>query len=471
MVLQNSAAERIVLAGICKYGTDAYYDVSDIIEESTFTIESNAYIYRCIKNILEQDDTTHIDISSIQAASQHLNLEKFFYKAEEIRHLQAIFDYDVDLSNVRKYAVQIRKLEIAKLLRIKLNEAQDKLLEITGQEPVYDIVGLAENPIFNFVSSLSASSDNSPAKVGEGLSDYIKYLADNPVEQIGIATGFPRWDLAIGGGVRPGTVNVIGARPKAGKTNLANNMCYFIAKSDIPVLNLDTEMLIEDHKHRLCAKLTKTDIRLIENGKFGDNKETLAKVIKATQEINNLPYYHKSIADLPLDEQLAIARRWIVKEVGLKADGTAKDCVIIYDYLKLMNASDIGKSLQEYQAIGFMMTALHNFAVKYKVPIIAFVQLNRDGVDIEDTRAASGSDRIVWLCSNFSIFKKKSLDEMGKDGPEAGNRKLIPIVARHGQEKLDNDYINCHMQGEYATITELKWQSEQNHNDQGFKTV
>ena len=41
-------------------------------------------------------------------------------------------------------------------------------------------------------------------------------------------------------------------------------------------------------------------------------------------------------------------RRWIVKEVGLKPDGTAKDCVVFYDYLKLMDTQGMSQDLQEY---------------------------------------------------------------------------------------------------------------------------
>jgi len=114
----------------------------------------------------------------------------------------------------------------------------------------------------------------------------------------------------------------------------------------------------------------------------------------------------------------------------------------------------MSQDLKEYQVLGFMMTSLHNFATKYKLPIVAFVQLNRDGITKESTDTASGSDRIIWLCSNFTIFKRKSDEEIAEDGPTEGNRKLIPIISRHGGGLDDNDYINCHMKGWCAKITE-----------------
>ena len=52
MILCDTAAERAVLAGICKYGEDAYLDIADIIQDTSFTVDSNKTIYQCIKNIL-----------------------------------------------------------------------------------------------------------------------------------------------------------------------------------------------------------------------------------------------------------------------------------------------------------------------------------------------------------------------------------------------------------------------------------
>ncbi|NDB85430.1 MAG: hypothetical protein EB127_22415, partial [Alphaproteobacteria bacterium] len=156
----------------------------------------------------------------------------------------------------------------------------------------------------------------------------------------------------------------------------------------------------------------------------------------------------------------ALMRRWIVKDVGLEDDGTAKPCVIFYDYLKLMDSQGMSQDLKEYQVLGFMMTSLHNFATRYKVPIVAFVQLNRDGITKESTDAVSGSDRLIWLCTSFTIFKIKSPEELAEDGPNAGNRKLVPIVARHGSGLDDGDYINMLMQGSHSKLRELKTRNE-----------
>jgi replicative DNA helicase len=469
MILVDTAAERAVLAGIFSYGDAAYMEISDIINENSFTVDSNVVIYKCVKCLCENN--SKIDIASIYSVAQELGVSRILEKKEEAQHLRAIMDFPVSFENIRKFAAKIRKLEIARLLRKQLELAQDKLLDINGSESIGSILSIAEDTVFNFTNLLN-DTDEAPERIGNDLAEYIKELEDNPIDQVGIPTGFPVYDKSIGGGLRKGTVNIIGARPKTGKTLLSDNMGVYIASQGIPVLNMDTEMAKEDHIHRVLAMMTETEINDIETGKFKDNPDKYNKIHNAVAELEKCNLYYKSIAGKAFEDQLSIMKRWLVKEVGLNDDGTAKDCVIFYDYLKLMDTAGMTQDLKEYQVLGFMMTQLHNFAVKYKVPILAFIQLNRDGITKESTDSASGSDRIIWLCSNFTIFKRKTDEEIAEDGPTNGNRKLVPLIARHGGGLDDNDYINCYMKGWCAKITEGKTRLELvnnvQNNDQGF---
>jgi hypothetical protein len=121
-----------------------------------------------------------------------------------------------------------------------------------------------------------------------------------------------------------------------------------------------------------------------------------------------------------------------------------------------MDSNAITSNIAEFQALGSIMSSLHNFTVKYKIPILALIQLNRDGINKEGTDVASGSDRIIWLCSNFTILKQKSDEEIAQDGVQNGNRKLVPVVCRHGAGMDDGNYINCFMNGAIGKITEGK---------------
>lgn len=471
MILCDPSAERAVLSCILEYGDKAYLEVNDIISNDTFTIDSNQLIYGCIKHIFSKDLASKLDIASIYSAAQDLGFSHILNKKEEIQHLKAIKDFPANIDNIKQFAIKIKKLEIARSLHGELGKVQDKLLDVTGSEPISSILSIAEDVLFEFGANLS--NDNEPYHIAKDIDEYIAFLKDNPVQQIGISSGFPIYDQAIGGGFRKGTVNIIAARPKAGKSMWADNVGFHVAnKLGVPVLNMDTEMSNKDHIHRIMAMMTEIEISKIETGKFSESPVQDSKIQQAMQELKQTKLYYKSIAGKPFDEQLSIMRRWLCKEVGLNADGTAKDCLIIYDYLKLMDSAGISQDLKEYQLLGFMMTALHNFAVKYQVPILGFVQLNRDGITKESTDTASGSDRIIWLCSNFSIFKRKSDEEIAEDGGESGNRKLVPLISRHGGCLDDNDYINFNLTGWCAKITEKQTKLElangSKNKDKGF---
>ena len=470
LVLADPSAERAVLSGICKYGEETYLDIADIVQETSFTIDSNSTIFKCLKEICEKQHHASIDIASIYSVAQELGLSDLLSDKDEVQHLRSILDFPVNKDNIRKFAAKIRKLQIARLLYTQLEEAKNKLSEVTGSESVSSIIGIAEDAVFDF-TSLVNDNDNAPLCIGTDIEEYIKNLSLNQVDQVGIPTGFPVYDQSIGGGLRRGTVNIIAARPKTGKTLLADNMGVYISSNlQVPVLNMDTEMNKEDHINRILAMMTETEINQIETGKFSNSQDKKNKIQKAAEKLKNTRLYYKSIAGRPFEEQLSIMRRWIVKDVGLNDDGSAKPCVIFYDYLKLMDSQGMSQDMKEYQVLGFMMTALHNFATKYKVPIVAFIQLNRDGISKESTDTASGSDRIIWLCSNFTIFKRKSDEEIAEDGPTEGNRKLVPLISRHGGGLDDNDYINCHMQGWCAKITEGRTKLEVVNNIDNTKT-
>lgn len=468
MILSDPSAERALLSTICQYGDEVFLEISDLVSENTFTIDSNKIIFQCLKQILDQNPKSTIDIGIIYSSAKDIGVDHILQKKEEAQHLKAILDFPANKENAIVFAAKIKKLEIARKLYHQLEETKDKVLEVSGKESITQILSIAEDSIFNFSSKLT-DTDTAPSHVANGLEDYINNLIENPITQVGISTGFPVYDASIGGGLRKSTINVIAARPKTGKTLLADNMGFYIAnKLKIPVLNLDTEMTKEDHLNRLIAMITEIEISKIETGKFTESTVMSDKVTKAMKQLKETPLFYKPIPGKPFDEQLSIMKRWIVKEVGLNSDGTAKPCVIFYDYLKLMDTQGMSQDMKEYQILGFMMTSLHNFACKYQIPIVAFVQLNRDGITKETTDTASGSDRIIWLCSNFTIFKRKSDEEIAEDGADSGNRKLIPVISRHGPGIEDNDYINCHMKGWCAKIIEGKTRIELVNSAGGF---
>jgi hypothetical protein len=127
---------------------------------------------------------------------------------------------------------------------------------------------------------------------------------------------------------------------------------------------------------------------------------------------------------------------------------------VVYDYIKLMDAGDIKSNLAEFQLLGFLLTEMHNFALKYDIPVLAAVQLNRSGGDQEDGTVLAQSDRILWLCSSFTILKRKSPEEMNVDPKDNGDRKLVVTDTRFGAGMEPGEYINLKTNLACAKVTE-----------------
>jgi len=453
-VLQDVAAERAVISAICKYGSSAYVDIADIINSpNSFTIDSNQIIFKCLQHIYEQDINSKIDIPLILSAAKSLGVDSFLSEKHEREHLRAMFNFPVLSESAVKMAAKVKKLEIGRLLDDKLDEIKYEVGKLSGDESVDHILALVENPILDFSNSLSGSTNDTKLLFAD-IEEYLDYVENIQREMIGISSGYPIYDMAIGGGFRRKTVNLIGARLKTGKSQYAINCGLFVTKFlNIPVLYLDTEMGQEDHIHRILANLSSVPINEIECGKYKDKEKE--RIRGAAKELKSLPFYYRNIAGAKFEEIISHIRRWVLQTVGKNENGDTNDCLIIYDYIKLMDSESLSSSLQEYQALGFQMTTLTNFAIKYNLPILSFIQLNRDGINSESTASASGSDRLLWFCSNFSIYKRKSDDELQSDGLENGTHKLVPIVCRHGGGLNDREYINFLMEGKYGRIKEL----------------
>ena len=454
--LTDIGSERAVLAGLFQYGIDAYVTISDLISVESFGHFNNQILYRCIEKIINNDQ--QVDIPSLLAAANQLGVLDTVNTDQELKYVKSLLDFPVNKDNVFSFAIQLKKFEFARKIKTLTGKIHKDIESVTGSESINDIIQILEDPVTEFLRE--DDGGDTPEKIGNKIEDYVTFLSENKCDIIGIPTGFSRYDEAIGGGLRRKCVDLVSARPKVGKSVFADNVALNISSNDVPVLMLDTEMSKEDHLNRLLANLSGVPINEIATGKFIDDPDKNSKVIESMRKLESIPYSYISVAGKPFEQILNLIKRWIVQEVKTDEYGKTNNCVIIYDYLKLMSSSSITNNIQEYQALGFQITALHNLCVKLDIPCLSFVQLNRDGITKESTDAVSGSDRLIWLCTSFTIFKIKSPEELAEDGPNAGNRKLVPIVSRHGAGLDDGDYINMIMNGSHAKLRELKTRNE-----------
>jgi replicative DNA helicase len=239
--LKNVASERAVLAGLFQYGKESLIEIELLVSEDSFTLDVNKVLYKCILHALKDKDSA--GYTDILSSAKSLELQDYVEKNEVLKHMSGIMNTPVHIDNVSEHAKKLKRLEFARKIQSQLRTIYTDLNKVTGDESITEILSLTENPIQDICLSYIKEDELLPQAIGNDIDSYICHLEQNQGKSIGITTGFHAFDLAIGGGLRRKCVDLIAARPKTGKSCLADNMALYVARTHkIPVLMLDTEM-------------------------------------------------------------------------------------------------------------------------------------------------------------------------------------------------------------------------------------
>ena len=452
-------SELDVVSYAMKSGSQNFYAVLSDVSEEHFSDKTLGCCFKTIQNIYEKEKVDNISASTIVGYARNSGYWDIVDKDRFIKAIESAEETEIDKSEASISAKRVKYWFVVRKLLGKISEAQVKVQKTKGDEEILDVISSVEESIFNFIPEIKRENDYT--NLADFAVEHVDYLAKNPVTMAGIPTGFPRYDSCIGGGFRRGTVNVVGARPKVGKSTFCLNVAKNVSFAGIPVLYLDTEMKKETQAIKWVSLCSGVPQQEIETGSFASSERSSLIVKNSIDESKTKPFYHISIAGMKPQEIFSVCRRWLSTVVGKNTDGSTKDCLIILDYLKTMDLGDLG-DFQEYQYLGDLITKLHNFSVKNDVPILATVQLNRDGINKEDTSVVSGSDRILWLCSSLAFLKKKTDEDVAAgDSKNNGDRKLVVLETRYGKGMdSSSEYINVMSNMDKSELNEGKFNFE-----------
>jgi replicative DNA helicase len=436
--IYDAVAERMVITALLEHGAKVYYDIDGLVQDKDLYMPENKIIFSAIRQLIVDNKLERPDVTSIVGIIR-TNDPKALVDHDITDYITALGQEVIPAENVGPFCQRVVKLSLVRNLRARLLQAANGLGELNGDESAQEIIAAAEKPIIEFSNSLV--STNETIKLGTKLVDYLNMLAESKPGPRGIPTGFPRYDQCIGGGLRPG-VHLIGARAGVGKSFMCLNIAHNVMNLGIPVLYLDTELTEEAVMDRLSALISGVKIDDISTGLFSQKADSCQKVFESAKKFadNNL-FYYENISGKNHNAWISIMRRWIMKDVGFKPDGTVKDCVILLDYIKTMDLREL-KNVTEWQYLGQAITDLHNFTVTYDVPILSMAQLNRDGIHKDDQSVIAASDRLIALCSSFSILRKKEQEDFADDPPYNGNMRIGNYKSRFGASLADGEYIN-----------------------------
>lgn len=457
--LFDPVAERLLLAGLIKYGSDVYFQIVGL-SESYFFAPENRLLFAALKKLISEENIEKPDIPSILGMVNQFDTSAI-RKFDLGDYVTALSGENILSDSTLVFANRVTRLGLARELRNRLTDSINNLEKVTGDESLTSIISTAEKPIVDFTQTLIYQEDTS--SLTSDLQEFLEFLATAQQTSLGIPTGYPLFDAAIGGGLRKPGIHVIGGRAKSNKSYLLLDMGYNISKLKVPVLLLDTELTKDMERVRFLGLLSGLRPQDIEMGKFVKDPQIRKHISDKVNEVAKLPLFYRNVSGMHHTEILSVMRKWIVQHVGFDTDGKTKDCVIILDYIKMMQLEHSG-NFAEHQYLGQILTDYHNFCIKYHIPMLSAVQLNREGIHGEDQNVIAGSDRIIHLCTSLSLMKRKSPEDLSVDPPQNGNRKIVVIAARSGPGMEPGEYINLRVDIEKGIIEEGNTNTYNRHN-------
>jgi replicative DNA helicase len=452
-MLQAVGAERAILSILMKEPS-MLFEVDDVLDESDFTNSGAKVIFSLIKDLVLADKEVSVDHYTLISHAEAKGVDDFLSLTHNGELLEAIEQTAVKPSSIGRHVSAVKTMTIKRNAIKMLDELQGEVEDFTGDPS--DLKSLIEDSVFREMRSMDAGGE----EIVRMDSDYEQTI-NNFAEQndvLGLNVGLPRWQRDCGG-IRNGTVTGVFARAKTGKSQFSA-WCGAQASifQQIPTLYLDTELQLRDQQMRLTSILSGIPFNEVESGSWKSKKDQVEKIKECFGLVKDAPFYYKNISGRSVNHVIPVIRKFVHKFVG-ESKGDEIKCLIVYDYIKLMNMNDI-KSAQEWQVLGFLLSAIHDVAAQLNVPILALGQLNREALKMDNEYTVSGSDRIVHNLDSLTIFREKRVEEIEADGEQRGTHIFKVPIARKGPGHTDGDHINIKFDKSCGSFKEDKRRSE-----------
>jgi len=392
----NHTYERMVL-GAALVDINKFYSLLSALSDEDFLSEDNRTVFALLK-ILHDKDVQVFELPLVAAYAKDMKLYDLMGGYEYLRALEIIgrehSNFEMALAGVIDAST---KYKLYMMLNGHIKEV-DASSSIDSEKSSIDLIGEVQSSVMDL--SVGSKSSVEPKHIAHDVDEYLEDRRNNPVEIVGIPTGYPVLDSQIDGQV-PGTLFVVAARKKTGKSALLTNIAINVGVyQNIPVLYVDTEMTFPEWRTRALAAISGVDERKIKHGNYTD--DVYEKLLKAAVILKKSRVFHHYLPGYNLDKITALYKKYKIKEgIGLG----------IFDYIKEPESSSIERQRKEYQVLGDVTTRLKDLAGELNIPFSSAVQLNRDGDIADSDRIARYADvTAFWYQRDEKILKEFSLE-------------------------------------------------------------
>jgi phage/plasmid primase-like uncharacterized protein len=245
----------------------------------------------------------------------------------------------------------------------------------------------------------------------------IEYKTTGKVNLPGIQTNYSQLDNLIGG-LQPEHLIVLAARTGMGKSWIALNMIKNIAiDQQKPVALFSLEMSYNQLINRLISLVSEVTVKTINNGTM-DNTD-FSNITKAIDTIKNS---NLIITDSPENSSL----EKLIENITVACEKNKAEFVVI-DHIGLLKITK--KSENRVVEMASIIREIKLTAKKFKIPIMALAQLNRDtekndrpkSSNIRESGAIEQDADIILLAHQNNAEKQNTIDiilDKNRDGEQ-----------------------------------------------------
>lgn len=356
---QATEAEKAVLGSILLWDR-AMDEVADMLTPESFYGEGHQAIWKAMVRRFEADRKIDALIIATDLKSTG-ELELCGGDSALIDILETV----PNAAHVKYYAEQVKQAFIERELA---RCCSDTLGQITGPartENIGEILATVDQRISDIQQQQLTGESVS---IGDILLDSLATLAERASGGIkhsrGIPMGFADLD-SVTGGMRPGEVIILAARPSMGKTSLLCSILRNLSIDGKSCLMFSLEQSKEELGDRMMCIQGKLDASRLTRGEMDEVEVDI--LLTAAGEASKWPIFIDDKADRTMAQIMAQARRQ-KRRKGLD--------IIVIDYLQLIEPEN-GRIPREQQ-VAVTSRKIKQLAKIMGVPVIALAQLNRE---------------------------------------------------------------------------------------------
>jgi replicative DNA helicase len=351
---QSIEAEQSVLGGLL-VDNQAFDSAADLLSEADFYSYDHRLIYAATRRIIAAGKP-----ADVVTVYQHLQANGQDERSGGLTYLNALAQSVPSAANLRRYAEIVRDRSV---LRQLIRLADEVAAAAYGNGA--DAGRIIDGGITQLMALQQGAAQAEPRLLAEILPEVVDEInAHAEGHTNALPTGLRRLDDITCGGMRPGELWVIGARPSMGKTAISLTLSRLMAGGRA-VLVLTQEDSERSTAMRHIAAAGRVNLSALRDPARAPS-DMWGKLLGACDELQTLRMYIDDQASLTLADVRRKVQQVRRRDAGLR--------VVVVDYLQLMDGEGDNRS----QELGALANGLKRMAKEFGLTVLLLSQLNRE---------------------------------------------------------------------------------------------